>query len=173
MSQDLSAYLLEIPAEPVLVEGPADVLEAMAAAGYQGEWWMKIKPLNEGQIQVRYSQGMAVAPGVVSTDLEAMWRYNYSHMIIEARLPLPQEGKLIEFIVEEPGTAIADRLLAMHPNNAVLLWLQGELGKLNAETETAAATLDDLGNLYRLASSTGPEPSPPQAGDAADEAPSP
>ncbi len=173
MNLDLSTYLLEIPAEPALVEGPADILAAMTAAGYEGEWWMKVKPLNEGQMQARYSQGMVPTLGAVSTDLEALWHYSYSHMIFEARLPLPAQGKLTEFIVSEPGTAIADRMLAMHPNNAVLLWLQNALGKLNAETDTAQAILGDLGNLSGLASSNALEPLPLQAGDEADEAPSP
>ena len=173
MNVDLTGYLLEIPSEPILCEGPEDVLAAMAEQGYEGEWWMKIKPLNEGQMQARYSQGLASTLGMVSTDLEALWHYNYSHMIYEARLPLVQDGQVVELIVDEPGTALATRLLAMHPNNAVLLWVQEALGKLNAETDTARSLLDDLGNLSRLASSAEIEPSPPQAAEKADEAPSP
>lgn len=162
MAADLSRYLLEVPEEPELFEGPADVLEAMQAAGYQGEWWMKVKPLNEQQWQERRANSVLAVRASEEQDEVALredsgraWYYNFSKMIIQAKLPLPRRGGFEEFVVDKPSSKTAERLIKLHPQNAVLLWVQRTLQDMQAAPEGASPEVEEVADLSASASSEG------------------
>lgn len=165
---DLTRYLLDIPEEPYLFEGPEDVLEAMRLMGYQGEWWMKARPLTEAQWQERRANSTLAVRASDETDEVALredggraWYYNFSKMILAARLPLPRKGGIEEFVVDKPSSKTAERLVKLHPQNGVLVWLQSTLREMQGAPEGVSEEVNEVADLSASASAEERTPDAP------------
>lgn len=162
---DLAKYLLDIPDEPYLFEGPADVLEAMRALGYAGEWWMKCKPLTEAQWQERRANSVLAVRASEESDEVALredsgraWYYNFSRMILSARLPVPHKGGIEELVVDKPSSKTAERLIKLHPQNGVLIWVQETLREMQGAPEGVSEEVEEVADLSGSASAEEPTP---------------
>lgn len=130
----------------------SEVMDALRAAGYEGDFWFEVRPLNAADARARRSKSLTAEFGsdACHLDFDEAFRFDVTHMIEDARFPVETENGYTEYSWEKlkgrQNKNIEALNKALTPRSqdwltAVLVEMRGDGESSEKEVEEAKGSL--------------------------------